>query len=577
MIIEDVAQGWPTIATEEGLSLALESLAHAGVVSEHLSRPFNIAIFRPEGNMLRNMRQVTSSDIHENTKGDLHPDGLFSVEIFGRAGSAERDKRFAYIDIKTEIFHPLIYQVISRVRRLYAGIINGELYATWDEAKKDFVPANELDGETGFSFFCRHWRDIEFSRNRSFVRDARIDLLEKFKDVALTSKILVMPAGMRDLDYDENGRPSFHEINNLYMKLISTSRLIGMHDEVSNDPAHDLQRRLLQSYFNDIFNNIESMIGGKEGFFLKKWSSRTVVNSTRNVITALDSSAPVLGAPNTVRFTDTMVGIWQLSRGLLPLTIHLLRNGFISKVFDGSNTARLVDPKTLRSSYVSLSADARDRWTTVEGLEKVVFGYKAFRLRNRPLMVDGHYLGLIYAPPENKVFKLFHDIDELPQGANRKHVRPINLMELIYLSGYKVWNDQVGTVTRYPIAGTGSCYPTTVYVKTTVEGEVRRELDDLWQPMDGNENLAIEFPTYSPLAYYDTLGIASARLAGLSADFDGDTGSFIPLYTDARKDFKAYLASKMAYVDPIGGLRTSGEVLTTELFLRSFTGPVKVS
>lgn len=577
MIIPDVTPGWHSIVTEDGLVAAMESLAHSGVAAEHLSRPFNITIFRPEGNMLRSMRQVTSSDIHENTKGDLHPDGLFSVEIFGRAGAAERDKRFAYIDIKTEVFHPLIYQVISRVRRLYAGIINGELYANWDPQKKDFVPANELDGETGFSFFCRHWREIEFTRNRSFVRDARIDLLEKYKDVALTSKILVLPAGMRDLDYDENGRPSFHEINNLYMKLISTSRLIGMHDEVANDPAHDLQRRLLQSCFNDIFNNIEDMIGGKDGFFLKKWSSRTVVNSTRNVITALDSSAPVLGAPNTVRFTDTMVGIWQLSRGLLPLTIHHMRNGFISSVFDGTNSARLVDPKTLRGVYVNISADARDRWTTVEGLEKVIFGYKAFRLRTKPLMVDGYYLGLIYAPPGEKVFKLFQDIDDLPQGFSRKHVRPINLMELIYLSGYKIWNDQVGTVTRYPIAGTGSCYPTTVYVKTTVVGEVRRELDELWQPKPGDENLAIEFPTYSPLAFYDTLGIASARLAGLSADFDGDTGSFIPFYTDARRDIRNYLNTKMAYVDPIGGLRTSGEVLTTELFLRSFTGPVKVN
>jgi hypothetical protein len=42
--------------------------------------------------------------------------------------------------------------------------------------------------------------------------------------------------------------------------------------------------------------------------------------------------------------------------------------------------------------------------------------------------------------------------------------------------------------------------------------------------------------------------------------------------TDAKDTVKQYLNSRKAYVDPIGGLRTSAGVHTTELFLRSFTG-----
>lgn len=55
--------------------------------------------------------------------------------------------------------------------------------------------------------------------------------------------------------------------------------------------------------------------------------------------------------------------------------------------------------------------------------------------------------------------------------------------------------------------------------------------------------------------------------------FDGDTASFIAVYTDtARDEIKNYLNSKQAYVDPIGGLRASTSVDTINWVFRSFTG-----
>lgn len=54
--------------------------------------------------------------------------------------------------------------------------------------------------------------------------------------------------------------------------------------------------------------------------------------------------------------------------------------------------------------------------------------------------------------------------------------------------------------------------------------------------------------------------------------FDGDTASFIAYYTDAKFDIVDYLNTKQAFVDPVGGIRTSAAVDTVVLFLRSFTG-----
>lgn len=483
-------------------------------------QPFNVEIFQPSAEQLRYLKPVTSADYHENTKGDLHEDGLFSISIFGRIGDEVRDRRFSYIDIKTEVFHPIIYNRLIKLKKLYQGILNGDQYALWDDEKKDFVPSNELVGQTGFSFFCEHWKDIQFVRNRSDIRDMRVKLIEQYRDRAMTSKILVLPAGLRDIEVDENGRTNVNEINALYLKLLSISRVLPEHDHIANDPTHNLARKLLQAGFNDIYNLIESMLSGKEGFFQSKWGSRNVVDSTRNVITAMDTSVARLGAINAPRFTDTIVGLWQLCKAVLPITVHHLKFGYLSEAFPyGNRTARLIDPTTLKSEIIEVSSDAYDRWNTIEGLEKVVTSYRELTLRDKPVTIDDRYLALIYAPRDNLVYRVFYDIDELPEHLSRDDVHPLNLMELIYLSGRKIWNDQVGTVTRYPITNVGSCYPTTVYVKTTVVGEVRRELGSDWNPLTNDDSsLVPEFPTYEPLAYQDSLVIPSTRLAGLSAD-----------------------------------------------------------
>lgn len=486
-----------------------------------LELPFNVEIFQPTDERLRLLKPVTSTDYHENTKGDLHEDGLFSISIFGRVGDEARDRRFSYIDIKTEIFHPIIYNRLIRLKKLYGAILNSEQYAVWNEEAHDFMPSNELEGRTGYAFFCEHWRKLVFNRNKSDVRDLRAKLIEKYRGEAMTSKVLVIPAGLRDIEVDENGRTNVHEINPLYLKLLIASATLPANDSVKTDPTYDRARVLLQRAFNDIYDLIETMLSGKKGFFQDKWAARNVANSTRNVITAMDTSVAELGAVNAPRFTDTIVGLWQLSKAVLPLTIHQLLKGYLSQVFAyGNRQARLVNPETLEAEIVEVSADHYDKWNTVEGLEKVVTSYKELSLRNKPVKVDDYYyMALLYAPAGRKVFKIFSDINELPEGFDRKDVRPINLMELLYLSGYKIWNQQVGTVTRYPITGMGSCYATTVYAKTTVVGEVRGELDDNWElPTTGEEHLAPEFPTYEPLAYQDSLVIPSTRLAGLGAD-----------------------------------------------------------
>lgn len=127
-------------------------------------------------------------------------------------------------------------------------------------------------------------------------------------------------------------------------------------------------------------------------------------------------------------------------------------------------------------------------------------------------------------------------------------------------------------VTRYPVIGIGSTYPSTIYTKTTIVGEMRYELGQDWLPL-GDEFMTLEFPTREPNAFVDSQVIHPSRLAGLDADFDGDTASSTMVYTsEAVAEIDKLLNSREAFLDPRGGFRASCNVTTVKLVLRNMTG-----
>lgn len=503
--------------------------------------PFNIDILKVDKELVKTLRPVRSTDIMGSTGQRLgaadtgvsqqlnwqgenalvkifNDDGLFSIPIFGRVGAKERDNRFSYVDVKIPVFHPVIYRTIVKLKGFYKDLIAGRAYAVWDEKEKDFIPSNEVEGKTGFHFFVSHWEKIDFTGSNSPTRKERIKLIEKFKDRAMTDKILIMPAGLRDIRIISDGRLDFDPINEFYRKLVALSNIInpGNYKDLSQ---LDNTRHVVQMTFNSIFEHIESMLKNKKGFIQGKVASRRVFNGTRNVISSMDTSKRYLGGDDSPKVTDTVVGLYQVIKGVLPLTINLMRNGYLGEVFNfgGESTVTyLVNPKTLKREAVELNSTTKDNWTTIDGIEKIISSYGDSTNRFKPVMVDGYYLALIYKGPD-KTFRIFGDIDELPDHFNKADVYPLTLVELIYLSGYRRWNDVKIIVTRYPVTGIGSTYPSDVYVKTTIAGERRMELGHDWKPI-GNDFVAKEFPTRNPEAFVDTQIVSSVRMAGLGAD-----------------------------------------------------------
>jgi hypothetical protein len=528
---------------------------------KRLDVPFNIKILDPKDERMKNLRPVTALDIFDNSGVNFHPDGLFSAMIFGKVGEDARAARFSYINTKALIFHPAYFGALIGHKRLYMDIVSGKGYALWDDKEKDFVPSDPINGKTGFNFFLSQWKEIRFTPTNSPEKQEAQKLIQNYKHVAMTDKVMVVPAAMRDLIVGDDGRTEEDEINKIYRKLLAISNTIPGDGRAPDRDISDAARFKLQMTFNEIHDSLTGLIDGKRKLVLGKWASRHVADGTRNVISPLDEAIVELGDPGNIGPNHTVYGLYQAIRACRPVAIFEFKNNFLSKINSGQGSpVRLVNKKTLKSEQVGLKSDDWDKWFSDEGIDKLFTLFQNQAMRHQEVMQGNHYLALIYKGDDGNV-RLLHDIDDLPEHLDRTKVTPVTYAELIYLSVIKKLSTLPLFVTRYPVASLGSIYPSIAYIKTTTTSEKRWVLDDNWERFG---EVVMSFPIRGE-AFINTLCPNMIRLAMLNADFDGDTSSANALYTDESiAEVHNLLKKKIAYVDPSGRLIASAVVATSE-------------
>lgn len=425
----------------------------------------------------------------------------------------------------------------------------GDAYAQWSEKEQDFIRSNPIDGETGYHFFIRHFSQIKIKDTNTVKRNQLIRLLDKYREQCLNTYIIVMPAGLRDVEFD-NGRMNVDDTNAFYRKLISLSNNIT-DSAIRNSPElMDTTRFAIQNTFVELYEHLSNMIEGKKKLLLGKWASRRIFNGTRNVITAITAGGRYLGNKDDVRFNNTVIGLFQMIKAILPIARNRIKNGYLSQVFqDPSVPVKLINPATLETEEVYVDPSYFDQFQSDEGIDKLINQFAPEAVRHNPVTIDGKYIGLMYKGPDN-TFKIFNDINDLPSDRSRDNVEPLTFGQLLYCSTYPVLNGvHPITVVRYPIAGTGSTPLSFPYTKTTVTSEVRYELDDNWQI---TENKAVCFPMTGD-TWHNALSPSTSLLAGLRADFDGDTMSANAVYSDeAMDEAKNFLNSFKAYINTSG-------------------------
>lgn len=484
-------------------------------------QPTKLTLLDPKTIIPGVFKEVTSTDAFEGMTQNLNDEGLYSLEIFGKMGSKERDRTEAYIGTKLELFNPTYLKSLIQIKSLYQGIVKGSEYATWDEDSQDFIKSNLLDGETGFSFFMRHFEQLKPKLTESYKREKKVELVNDFRSIALTDKVLVTPAGIRDIQFQPNGAPTEPEITDLYRKLIFRTRVVSIGNKRDGDnPLYDNVRWGLQSSFNDIDQHYFGLLEGKGGLLQRRLSTRGVVSGTRNVITARKVSRAELFGYDGVSPNSSDMGLYQALLNFQYVCLNAMLVGPISNVFTtGSQSAKLVNKKTLGYEYVEVLPSTVEKWSTVEGISKLFNGFINFHVRPKPIIINDHYLMLVY--DDGKDVLILHDINDLPEGKSRSHVKPITYNELYYLSCQKVIGEQLSQQTRYPITGIGSTIPVEINLKTTNDAKPRniRNLD--WEIIDTCKAYPERADKGLP-DYFDAMSVDPSREAGYGSDHDGD-------------------------------------------------------
>ncbi|QCW23140.1 RNA polymerase beta subunit [Vibrio phage USC-1] len=531
-------------------------------------KPTNVSLLNPSKVAWSLMRPVSSADVNEGSSTGLHPDGLYSVETFGRVGSEERDRKLSYIDVKLPIFNPTYFKSLVTLKSLYLGIIRGTEYAVWDAETKDFIKSNLLDGETGYSFFMTHFNELEPKLTESFRRKKKVELFHTYQSQALCSKVIVIPAGLRDVQFGENDRIIEPEINEYYRKLLFRTKAVVVEPGEENSPVYDNLRWGAQSNFNDIDTYIQNLTKGKTGFFQKRVATRGVVGGTRNVISARQVSVEDADAPNSIDVNTTDIGLYQAMLEFQYTCRYGMLNGWVQNVFTiGSNLAKLVDPKTFEYQYKEVDPKVIDRWMTPEGLTKLFNGFKDSHLRNKPIMIEGLYMGLIY--DDGKQVRIVGDKSEIGDR-DPAHLRPLTYMELFYISCGNLIETRMTQVTRYPITGVGSIYPSKINLRTTIQSKPRVLLDEFWEEGERLNNFPLL--TGRP-SYFDAMSVDGSRLELLGGDYDGDQLNSNGIEADdAIKQALERMGQRSYYITGTGSFLYEPIVEPHEFLLRALTG-----
>lgn len=511
--------------------------------------PINIDLLRVLDKDLVKINKVKEIQIFDNNN-NFHPEGLFSTTIFGNVGTEYRSRTFAYIDLNIDIIHPLIYYAIINLKSFYKQILDGTALAIWNDKTKEFEKSNSEEAKTGYNFFYEHIEELKFEKNDSEKRSFLIDLFNKSikEDKYKLRYFLVLPAGLRDYTIDNNGKPQEDEINSYYRKLLFQSNIIDSTIAKKTPEVYDEVRNSLQKISLDIFEYIKSLLEGKHKLILGKWLTRKIFNSTRNVLSNAIEKSNNINDPNRLGYNETYVGLHQFLKSLVPKTIYEIKNKYIKDIFiENNNFAYLTNAKTLKREEVLNTHIQKDydMWSSSDGIEKVIASFANLDLRHLPILLNKgkHYLGLIYN--DGKYFKFLQDIDSVPDNFDKSKISPVTLAEFLYMSIYSLSGKYPGLITRYPITGYGSIYPTILKLKTTNVYETLEELDSDWKPTG---NIAYSFPVRNK-DFFNSISANISHYKALGADVDGDTLSLIALTTEeAVNEINDYLTKREYYI-----------------------------
>lgn len=245
----------------------------------------------------KNIKQVSTIRLYEKIE-KTDPQGLYSEEIFGKFGSSERRKTFAYIDLKVKIIHPEAFTIITGLNTNISKLILNK--AKYIISSDGSLIEDSKKGQSGIAYFVSIFNQIDidkFEHNKS----KNVQFIKNNMDKIFIDKFLVLPAGIRDLSIAKTSKKtvvSFSDLSELYTSLIRHTHILGTNPELLPEDIFRSIVEHIQKNVLEITDWIKKRLEGKNGL-IRSGLLRKAIDYSGRLVATTDHTLPLgtIGLP----------------------------------------------------------------------------------------------------------------------------------------------------------------------------------------------------------------------------------------------------------------------------------------
>ena len=464
-----------------------------------------------------NLKPVTDPISFTGHPAEPTEGGLFSPEIFGRTPE-EKDRQFAYIDLVEKFFHPYVYEILDdlmpkRFKKCASGQgswaldENGYLVEL-KEGDKGYEKRN-----AGIAWLVSIYPKMKYPTSNSLIRQDKLKLLKDFgTDNVLISKWLVIPIKYRDIDKNTSTY-KLPVLNDSYNKIIRNAN--SLRDSVFNYFDYAV-RFNIQNELVNIRKYGQSLLEKKTGFFHKFILGKSVDRGSRDVISVPSFRGCQKPSQQPIDMFHTGVPLAKcLIIGFDFIMRYCLQ--FFANQFQGV---------TEWPRYVYKNGQVSIKDVVQIDDQVAVFNNRYITKKiNRFKNSHGTRFEKITFKAKNGEELVLH-FSGLPGKMSRSSgiaERPMTWTDLFYMAAEATLTDKYVYITRYPIEGYNSIFPSLVEPLSTID-TVPMTINGQYYPRYPKIDLSAATDKISNL-FIDTVTMCDAACDIMGADFDGDTVS----------------------------------------------------
>ena len=515
------------IAATEAAEDELHEVRSKNVGSKSLNpnAPMEVDLVTDRIIMNSNLKPVTdpiSFSGNQPTDG-----GLFSPLIFGRTPE-EQNRKFAYIELNSKFFHPFIFEILDTLMpKRFKKCASGE--GSWALDKDGYLTELSNDDQgyskmnNGIDWLISVYPKMKFKESNALVRQDRIKLLRDFKPQdCIITKWLVIPIKYRDIDRN-GGTHVLPDLDKHYNDLIRYAN--SLKDSAFGFFNYAVKFNL-QNELVAIRKYGQSLLEKKHGFFHQAILGKSVDRGSRDVISVPSFRGFQKPSENPVDMFHSgiplskclIVGYDFIMRYCLQFFADNFRNRREYPVYKRDNNGFYIMDHSVRIK------DQLERFTT-NYIEKKINRFKNSHATRFELITiqaeNGDEIPVHMAGQFKKV--------ELgSQYASSILNRPMTWTDLFYQAAVNTLSDKYVYITRYPIEGYNSIFPSLCVPMSTLDTVAANitNLDGSVTEYERYPIIDLNLPTDKiSNRFADTVTISDLFLDAIGGDFDGDTVS----------------------------------------------------